>query len=127
MHHIRTSKLAALVTIVAAFSGCISNQAAKEISQTVSAPLYVIARTFAGAQDLGYATEAFRRRNGRWPKDFAELSTFVQKSDGFLVLGHYDRVDFFELPEDALRVAFVPEGQTNQVKLTFSPKEIEPK
>lgn len=114
-----------------ALSGCMSERAAKEfgtgLGEAVAAPLNVIARGMSGSQELAYATAAFQRKNGRWPKDYAELSIFVQQSDGLFALGEYDRVDFSESPEGRLQVAFVPHGQTNQVRFTFSPKDVETK
>jgi len=108
-----------------------SERAAKEfgtgVGEAFAAPLNVIARSMGGSQELAYATAAFQRKHSRWPKDYAELSLFVQQSDGLLFLGEYDRVDFSQLSDGGLQIAFVPRGQTNQVSFTFSPKDGEKK
>src|SRR5262245_39259474 len=75
-------------------SGCMSERAAKEFGEAMVAPFYVLSQQFGGAQDLCYATAAFARKKERWPNDYAELETFVQGSDGYLILRNYDRVDF---------------------------------
>jgi len=66
-------------------------------------------------------SRAFHHRHQRWPKDYAELSEFVQKSDGKLKLGHYDQVEFKNMPNDALEIWQVSGGTTTFGTLTASP------
>ena len=97
------------------------------MGEAIASPFSALARSISGAQDLAYATAAFQRKMGRWPKDYVELSEFVQKTDGLLVLGEYDHVDFSEQPAGGLQVVFVPHGQTNHVSFTFPAKTEETK
>jgi len=124
MRRFATFGFIGFLATAAAFSGCMSPRAARELGSALGEAL---AAPFNGSQELAYATAAFQRKNGRWPKDYAELSNFVAHSDGFLVLSQYDRVDFSERPQGRLLIAFVPHGQTNQVSFTFSPKDVETK
>jgi len=64
---------------------------------------------------------AFHRQYQRWPKDYAELSGFVQKSDGKLKLGHYDQVKFTSLPDGTLEIWQVSGGATSVGTLKASP------
>ena len=68
--------------------------------------------------DLLYCSTSFRHKNGRWPVDYSELSTFVEHSDGYLRLGDYERVILKPIPDDRLEVCFVRTGQTNEMKFT---------
>jgi hypothetical protein len=88
------------------------------IAQT-SSPFLDIAVLQYGRVYLLYPIVSFQLKNGRWPKDYAELTDFVQRSDGYLMLGQYERVDFSPLPKDGLEVHYVPKGRTNEVKFTL--------
>jgi len=100
------------------FTGCVSDKAAKDINRefvmAFSAPL-VLATAFTYT-DLIYCSRSFRKKTERWPKDYAELSNFVQQSNGYLWLDTYERVDLAQLPEDVLAVSLVPRGSTNEIK-----------
>jgi hypothetical protein len=120
-----TFPLVTLVTACVALTGSISDRAAKEIGGAIRSGFDVLATNISLSRDLGYAAKAFWRKNDRWPTDYVELSTFVEQTDGLLVLGQYDRVDFSELSEGRLGVAFVPQGQTNQWKFILSSKDTE--
>ena len=98
-----------------------SDRAAREMGESIASPLNIIARSLSGSQDLAYATAAFARKNDRWPKDYAELSSFVERSDGLLLLGQYDRVDFIDQPEGGLEICAVIQGRTN--RMTFTSKD----
>jgi len=102
-----------------------SDRAAKDMGEAIAAPLNAIVQQLAGAHDLAYATAAFWRKNERWPRDYPELSAFVQKSDGLLVLGNYDQVDFALLPEGGLEICSVIHGRTNRT--TFPRVKIDQK
>ena len=67
-----------------------SDRAADQLFQTFTTPFKTY-QSLQGSQDLAYAAHAFRRKNNRWPQDFSELSTFVEQSNGFLILGEYDQ------------------------------------
>jgi hypothetical protein len=104
-------------TSILTLCGCMSDRAAKELGEQIAAPLNSMAQQLSGAHDLAYVTSAFWRMNQRWPKDYPELDTFVQKSDGLLVLGHYDRVEFTPQSEGGLKISFVIQGLTNHTTL----------
>ncbi len=84
------------------------------------APIYDISLLGSGAIDVLYCTSSFRHKHDRWPKDYAELSAFVKQSDGYLMLGEYERVDLRPLPNDGLEIGYIRPGHTNETKLTLS-------
>ena len=88
-----------------------SDRAADQVFQTFTTPFKAVAQSLRGCQDVAYAAHAFRRKNNRWPQDFSELSTFVEQSNGFLILGEYDRVDLTNLPNDELEITCVVSGR----------------
>ena len=100
-----------------------SDKAAKDFGRefglAFSAPIYQISALTA--TDLLYCSGSFRNKNERWPKDYAELSEFVQLSNGYLWLGKYERVELTQLPEDVLQISFVRTGSTNQMKIRLDP------
>jgi hypothetical protein len=119
----------ALVVVASAigsviFTGCISDRAAKEIGRefglAFSAPIFAI--TALSATDLLYCCGSFRKKTERWPKDYTELSEFVEQSNGYLWLRDYERVNLTHLPEDVLEISFVPRGGTNEMKLRLTDK-----
>ena len=100
----------------------------KALGRTVGqifGPLYTISMLKNGEFNLLYCTGSFHHKNNRWPKDYPELSAFVQQSEGYLILGDYAHVDFTALPDDGFKVCFIPKGSTNAVIITLgdSPKE----
>ena len=109
----KTFPLLAGVSILT-LCGCMSDRAAKQLGEQIAAPFNAIAQQLSGAHDLAYAAAAFARKNERWPKDYAELETFVEKSDGFLILGHYDRADFAHKSDGGLEISSVIQGRTNR-------------
>ena len=121
-------KAAVMVTVSllwsVAFSGCMSDKAAKEMGRefglAFSAPMCQI--TALTATDLIYCSGSFRKKTERWPKDYAELSEFVEHSNGYLWLGTYERVNLRQLPEDLLEIRFVPHGTTNEMKMRLKGK-----
>jgi hypothetical protein len=84
------------------------------------APIYDISMLRSGAVDLLYCSGSFRHKNGRWPTDYSELSTFVKQSDGYLMLGEYERVDLKPLPNDGFEIGYIRLGHTNEMKFTLS-------
>jgi hypothetical protein len=98
-----------LVSVSAAvLSGCMSQRAGNQI---VNAPY---SQGSANSMDLWSASFAFRARYHGWPKDYPELSTFVQQSEGKFKLEHYDRVDFIALPNNGCEIYSVSGGFTNR-------------
>ena len=112
----RASRILAAIACAMAMGGCMSERAARELGtafgEALAGPFNVIAQNISGSTELAYASAAFQRKNGRWPKDYNELSAFVTVSDGLLVLGEYERVDFCERADGGVKIAFVPQGQT---------------
>src|SRR6266481_7902836 len=117
MRYARKTALVLAATSAFALTGCISDKAAREIAEGLASPFNSLATQLSGAQDLVYATGAFWRKNERWPKDYTELSAFVQASDGLLVLGQYDRVDFVEQPEGGLEVSSTVHSRTIRIPI----------
>ena len=108
--------------IAGLMSGCSTTPAkndpqafGKTLAQ-IFAPFFDIVMIRSGAIDLIYCANSFRHKNERWPKDYAELSDFVQQSNGYLMLGEYERVELKQLPDDKLEVHYVPHGHTNETK-----------
>ena len=83
------------------------------------APLYDVSMLRSGAVDLLYCSASFRHKRGRWPVDFSELSEFAKESDGYLMLGEYERVLLKPLPADEMEVCYVRARQTNEMKFTI--------
>ena len=81
--------------------------------------MYDISLLRSGAIDVLYCSVSFRHKNDRWPNDYAELSAFVNQSNGYLMLGEYERVDLRPLPHDGLEICYVRPGHTNEMKLTL--------
>jgi hypothetical protein len=102
--------LALLSISPALWSGCVSGH-------QIGGAFYD--QVLADPMDLWGCSCAFRLQQRRWPKDYAELSAFVQRSNGELKLGHYEQVDFVELPNDSLRIWSVSNGCTNQATFTM--------
>ena len=133
MRHFVKASSFGLVAVAVLMSSCMSDRAAKEFQEGITAPFNEIARNMRCSQDLTYATLAFYRKNERWPKDYSELSGFVAQSEGLLVLKKHEQVNFSESHERVLRVSFIPAdfvaiGLTNAVlRFTLSPKDAETK
>ncbi len=69
------------------------------------------------AFDLAYCTTVFFQKEGRWPKDYAELRDFVDRSNGFLILGTYPGLEFAPKDPDRLEVSYGSNGVTNHMTL----------
>jgi hypothetical protein len=105
-----TYLLFGLVSVsTAALSGCMSHRAAGD---QIAGASY--SQGSANSMDLWSASFGFRARYHRWPKDYTELATFVQQSDGKFKLEHYKRVDFIALPNDGCEIYSVSGGFTNR-------------
>jgi len=95
------------------FTACISDRSAQQIAGAV------VRQAVGDATDLGASATAFRLETKRWPKDYAELSAFVQRSAGKFQLAQYDRVEFMKLPDGGLEIYGIAPGRTNQTTLTL--------
>jgi hypothetical protein len=102
-------------------TGCVSEQRRTTGMGDTLTPLYHYPMAASGGYDLIFCSGAFMRKNERWPKDYHELSDFVEQSGGYLALGKYERVAFTELPNDAVQIIFVPHGSTNELKFSVTP------
>jgi hypothetical protein len=80
------------------FAGCMSRHAAKEVGQTV------ITKAVGLPMDLMISVGAFRHANSRWPKDQAELTAFIERSNGEYKPISFDRVEFTEKPDGSLGI-----------------------
>jgi hypothetical protein len=84
-----------------------------------NAPMFDVLMLKHGSIDLLYDCTSFRHKNGRWPNDYAELSTFVKQSNGYLTLGEYELVELRPLADGSLEVCYVRHGQTEETKFTL--------
>ena len=82
-------------------------------------PFYDFYLLKSGAIDLLYCSASFAQKNERWPTNYADLSAYVKASNGCLFLTEYERVDFVDLPYDAIEIRFVRPGSTNETKFRF--------
>ena len=123
----RLRQIAMLTTALSLVSGCTTpsktndnlDSALSSMYSRTYAPIFDVFMLKYGSTDLLYDCTSFRRKNGRWPNDYAELSTLVKQSDGYLTLGEYERVDMRPLADGSLEVCYVRPGQTNETKFTL--------
>lgn len=66
------------------------------------------------AFDVVYCSSSFLNKNGRWPNNFAELSSFIEQSNGYLFLSNYGQVNLNPRPDDSLEIIYLKPGQTNE-------------
>ena len=116
-------RLLAVVIGVSTFAGCVSEQKLNQGMGAALTPFYHYPMVATGGYDLLFCSGAFMRRNERWPRDYRELSEFVERSDGYLALGKYERVEFAQLPNTGLQIRFIPHGSTNELKFSVAPGE----
>lgn len=111
--------------LVLCLTACMSHRDAEqfnqELAKALATPFNALATRLSGGEDLAYATAAYRRKNARWPNDYAELTNFVAKSDGYLVLQQYQQVNFTQETNGAIHVAFLALGKKNEVSITLQP------
>ncbi|MDB6057648.1 MAG: hypothetical protein JWO95_1492 [Verrucomicrobiales bacterium] len=91
------------------------------IAQAFAAPFDTLAIAVSQGNDLAYATAAYQRKNARWPNDYSELTNFVAKSDGYLILKRYEEVNFSQETNGAIHIVFLPLGKTNKATFTLVP------
>ena len=105
-HSLALSWLGIGVIYIAFLGGCVTHQVS-DGRPTDS--------TFLLADCCG----AFHDKYQRWPKDFAELSAFIQQSSGKWKLGHYEQVEFAHFPNGLLLGIYdVSDGITNSGTLS---------
>lgn len=75
-------------------------------------------QVFGDPMNLAASSSAFQAEYHHWPKDYAELSAFVQQSGWKPALGHYDRVEFKQLPSGDIEVCAINGTQTNKITVT---------
>jgi hypothetical protein len=93
-----------------------SNAGARAADGFFSAIMTPLADAISQHRDVAYAAEAFQRRNGRWPCTYAELSEFVDGSQGYLHMKEYDEMLFTPEPDGALAIVMLMQGRTNTVR-----------
>jgi hypothetical protein len=128
MRRLAKVSLLGFVVVAITVTGCISDRAVEELT----APFNEMVLNLRCSHNLADGALAFYRKTDRWPRDYAELSNFVAKSEGLLVLEHFERVDFSEKSDRVLQVSFLPAdfgatGLTNtMLHFTLSPKDARP-
>ncbi len=110
-----------VVAAAALTGGCLSEQKLNQGMGAALTPFYHYPMVVSGGYDLLFCSGAFMRKNERWPKDYRELSQFVDQSGGYLALGKYERVEFTPLPNDGVQIAFVPDGSSNELRFSVAP------
>jgi len=74
-----------------------------------------------GSLGLIYTTLSFENKIGRWPNDYAELTNYIQQSNGYLLPGDYQQVKFEAKTNGDLKVRFISPGQTNETIFKLLP------
>ncbi len=115
------------VVLMGTLGGCMSDREAQQVGKTFGEVLEPTVRKIAegvsGGLELSYTARSFYRKNHRWPKDYTELSAFVQQSGGYLELSQYNCADFATLPDGNLLVTYVPQCETNCFTFTVEPSQ----
>jgi hypothetical protein len=99
-----------------------NDQLGADLTKALAEPFALFYETSmirSGAIDLLYCSASFHNKQGRWPNNYTELSEFVKQSDGYLVLGEYERVRLNPMPNDGLEVRYVRPGRTIENKFTL--------
>jgi hypothetical protein len=95
-----------------AVTGC---QAPKQIANAV------VQEFVDQATDLSVPSVQYRLEKGRWPKDYPELSEYVQQSGG--QLRQYDQVKFTEFPDGRFQIYSVAGANTNLMTFNYKFEE----
>src|ERR1044072_1612814 len=75
----------------------------------------VVAQTLAPATELAYSIGTFREASKRWPRDYAELSAFLERRGANLQLTNYAHIDFTERTNGDLEIYAVGPSWTNRI------------
>jgi len=105
-------KTLALILLSAALCGCMSD---REVNRMVNR---------AHLFDLTLPSQMYRDEKGRWPKDYSELSAFVQQSAAASSMArnfasHYEHAELIVLPDDTLQIHAVGDGWTNCIVMRY--------
>jgi hypothetical protein len=73
---------------------------------TASFPFPMLSLISAGGGDVVYCTASFRMKRGRWPTDYEELKSYVQHSDGYLLLAEHQNVQMATNDNGGLQLTF---------------------
>jgi hypothetical protein len=95
-----------------------SDEGAKAFGSAFAAGFGSVARQMSDARDVGFAFEAFYRKQKRWPSGYPELAAFVEHSDGYLRLRQYDDMTFLTQPDGGVQIVAVRSGNTNRITYT---------
>lgn len=111
------------------FTGCriqvFSDDGAKAFGSAFSSGLGSVAREMSDMRDVGFTSEAFYRKQKRWPTGYPELAEFVEHSDDYLRLRHYDEISFSPQPDGGIQIVAVRSGNTNRI--TYTAQDLEQK
>lgn len=83
------------------------------------APLYDFRLMSSGVADVVYTCYSFGMRNDRWPTNYAELSEFVEQSNGYLFLAKHKDMVLKPLTNGALEIHYAGLQSTNDMKITL--------
>ena len=125
MHRFATT----LIALIGVFSltGCriqlVSDEGAKAFGSAFSAGFGSVAREISDTRDVGFASEAFYRKQKRWPTGYPELAGFVEHSDGYLRLRQYDEISFSPQPDGGVQIVAVRSSNTNRI--TYTAQDLE--
>ena len=119
----RHFRCAVITIFLLAIFGCASHRQAKnDVTEpyiNALSPLIDVAVISSGSVPLVYNVQSFRSKNGRWPDNYEELSSFVRGSDGYLLPGNYERAQLKQLSGDKLEIRYIMRGHTNEFKFTL--------
>jgi hypothetical protein len=105
-HSTRYALLGFITACVAAFTGCAANRVAVGLGPAVAE---AIKPMFEPPFALAISANKFREARKHWPKDYEELSRFLEQSDDktYKVLQsvQFDRVAFSETPDGKLEIS----------------------
>jgi hypothetical protein len=110
-----------LLVIAAVFSatitGCISRHAVNGVASAVADA--VVTQALMPPLELALSARSFQQGHGRWPTNYAELSSFTRFTHGS-ALPNYDRVNFSEQPDGSLEIVAFASGVSNRMTLSLT-------
>ena len=102
---------------LATITGCISRHAANGVASAVVDA--VVTHAIMPPLELAMSTRSFQQGHGRWPTNYAELSSFTKSAHGS-TLTNYDRVNFSEQKDGSLEIVAFASGVTNRMTLSLT-------
>jgi hypothetical protein len=107
----RSFWLGLVLTLYCACAGCChSGKSSRASAERATASMSRMMISLSRSPDLIYATESFAGNNKRWPTNYAELTEFVNKSEGVLRLNKYEEVRFESQPDGWVVIALIRSG-----------------